>query len=130
MWFWDQLLGLCSVSWVVAEGSGSSVLLMFWVLVLMFFNQVKGSFNLLRFKQKQEKDLKHNIIHTILLLILYIIHSKWLLFAFYAHMFYTFLVFCTLYVPDSTCYMTKMYFTYERQYFVNFSDNSDTFLWV
>ena len=37
--------------------------------------------------------------------------------------FYIFHGFCTLYIPDSTLYMTKMYLTYERQYFVNFSNN-------
>ena len=33
----------------------------------MFFKQVKGSLNLLNFKQKQEKDLKHGITHIFLL---------------------------------------------------------------
>ena len=116
--------------WVLAEAFGFSVLFMPWVLILVFFNQMKGSLKLLSFKQKQEKDLRHNITHIIMLLILYIIYTKWLSYTFYVHMFYIYHVLCTSYIPNSTFHMTKMYLTYARQYFVNFSNNSDKFLCV
>ena len=93
--------------WVFGEASGSSVLCGSWVQILMFFKQVKGSLNLLSFKQKQEKDLKHDITHTILLLILYISYTKWLFYTSYVLMFYIVHVLFTFDIPDSTFHMTK-----------------------
>ena len=93
--------------WVFGEASGSSVLLKSWVLILMFFNQVKGILNLLSVKQarKGSKTLYYSYYFTFVFL--YIIYTKWLFYASYVLMSYIFHVLFTFDIADSTFHMTK-----------------------
>lgn len=93
--------------WVLGEASGSSILLKSWVLILMFFNQVKGILNLLSVKQarKGSKTLYYSYYFTFVFL--YIIYTKWLFYASYVLMSYIFHVLFTFDIADSTFHMTK-----------------------